>query len=58
MFEFTVAVGAKMLLPHSHQSYDETFYGVEGMVTFSVEGKTKDIGRGNPLATALTAVDV
>lgn len=46
MFEFTVPVGAKMPLPHSHQYYDETIYGVEGVVTFTVEGKTIDIGPG------------
>ena len=46
MFEFTVPVGAKMPLPHSHQHYDETIYGVEGVVTFTVEGKPVDIGPG------------
>ena len=46
MFEFTVPVGAKMLLPHSHKNYDETIYGVEGVVTFTVEGKAADIGPG------------
>jgi quercetin dioxygenase-like cupin family protein len=46
MFEFTVPVGAKMPQPHYHKSYDETIYGVEGVVTFTVEGKTVDIGPG------------
>jgi quercetin dioxygenase-like cupin family protein len=46
MFEFTVPVGAKMPLPHSHRHYDETIYGVEGVVTFTVEGKSMDIGPG------------
>ena len=46
MFEFTVPVGAKMPLPHSHRLYDETIYGVEGTVTFTVEGKPVDIGPG------------
>src|SRR5437773_8928416 len=46
MFEFTVPVGAKMPLPHSHKHYDETIYGVEGVVTFTVEGKRMDIGPG------------
>lgn len=47
MFEFTVPVGAKMPQPHSHKHYDETIYGVEGVITFTVEGKTVDIDRGN-----------
>ena len=46
MFEFTVPVGAKMPLPHSHKHYDETIYGVEGVITFTVEGKPVDIGPG------------
>ena len=46
MFEFTVPVGARMPLPHSHKHYDETIYGVEGVITFTVEGKPVDIGRG------------
>jgi quercetin dioxygenase-like cupin family protein len=46
MFEFTVPVGARMPLPHKHERYDETIYGVEGVVTFTVEGKTVEIGPG------------
>src|SRR6188768_2543934 len=46
IFEFTVPVGAKMPLPHKHERYDETIYGVEGVVTFTVEGKTADIAPG------------
>src|SRR6266516_1287811 len=46
MFEFTVPVGAKVPLPHSHKHYDETIYGVEGVITFTVEGKPIDIGPG------------
>ena len=46
MFEFTVPVGAKVPLPHSHKHYDETIYGVEGVITFTVEGKLVDIGPG------------
>src|SRR6266853_550685 len=38
MFEFTVPVGAKMPLPHSHKHYDEIIYGVQGVVTFTAEG--------------------
>src|SRR6058998_921939 len=46
MFEFTVPVGAKVPLPHSHKHYDEPIYGVEGGITFIVEGKQIDIGPG------------
>src|SRR5437899_11562264 len=46
MFEFMLPVGAKVPLPHSHEHYDETIYGVEGVLTFTVDGKTVDIGPG------------
>lgn len=46
MFEFMVPVGAKVPLPHSHERYDETIYGVEGVLTFTVDGKTVAIGPG------------
>jgi quercetin dioxygenase-like cupin family protein len=46
MFEFTVPVGAKVPVPHYHKAYDETIYGVEGVVTFTVEGKPVDVGPG------------
>jgi len=46
MLEFTVPTAAKMPLPHFHEHYDETIYGVEGTLTFTVEGKTVDIAPG------------
>ena len=46
MFEFIVPVGARMPLPHKHERYDETIYGVEGVLSFTVEGKTVDIAPG------------
>ena len=46
MFEFEVPVGAKVPLPHFHKEYDETIYGVEGVITITVEGKVMDIGPG------------
>ena len=46
LFEFTVPVGAKVPMPHSHAHYDETIYGVAGVLTFTVAGKTVRIGQG------------
>ena len=45
-FEFTVPAGARVPLPHSHQHYDETIYGVDGVITFTVNGKPVDIAPG------------
>lgn len=46
MFEFMVPAGARVPLPHSHKLYDETIYGVEGVITFTVDGRTVPIGPG------------
>ena len=46
MFEFTVPAGAKVPLPHYHEHFDETIYGLEGIVTFVVDGKAIDIAPG------------
>ena len=43
MFEFTVPAGAKVPMPHYHERYDETIYGLEGVVTFTVNGQPTDI---------------
>lgn len=46
MFEFTVPPGAKVPMPHYHERYDEIIYGLEGELTFSVNGQSNDIGPG------------
>jgi quercetin dioxygenase-like cupin family protein len=46
MFEFTVPVEAKVPLPHYHEHFDETIYGLSGTLTFVVDGKTIDVGPG------------
>lgn len=46
MFEFTVPAGAKVPVPHSHREYDETIYGLEGVMTFTIEGKSVEIAPG------------
>lgn len=46
MFEFTVPAGAKVPLPHYHEHFDETIYGLSGILTFTVDGKAIDIAPG------------
>jgi quercetin dioxygenase-like cupin family protein len=43
MFEFTVPSGAKVPTPHYHEHFDETIYGLAGIMTFTVEGEAIDI---------------
>lgn len=46
MFEFTVPAGARVPVPHYHENFDETIYGLGGVMTFTVDGKTIDITPG------------
>ncbi len=46
-FEFSVPAGAKVPVPHSHERYDETIYGLQGVMTFTVNGQPVDIAAGN-----------
>lgn len=46
MFEFSVPAGAKVPVPHYHKEYDETIYGVDGVMTFTVDGDRVEIGPG------------
>jgi quercetin dioxygenase-like cupin family protein len=46
MFEFTIPAGAKVPLPHYHEHFDETIYGLSGIVTFTVNGKSMNLSAG------------
>ena len=46
MFEFAVPAGAKVPIPHYHEHFDETIYGLAGIMTFTVDGKAIDIAPG------------
>jgi quercetin dioxygenase-like cupin family protein len=47
MFEFEVGAGAKVPVAHSHDAYEETCYGLEGVLTFTIEGQRREIGPGD-----------
>jgi len=56
MFEFDVAAGAKVPIAHSHDAYEETIYGLKGVLTFTVDGGKTDISPGEVLFIARGAV--
>jgi quercetin dioxygenase-like cupin family protein len=43
MFEFAVPAGAKVPVTYYHEHFEETIYGLERIITFTVEGKAIDI---------------
>lgn len=46
MFEMTVPGGAKVPAPHFHRDVDEAVYGLEGVLTYTVNGVQHRIGPG------------
>jgi quercetin dioxygenase-like cupin family protein len=44
MFEMTVQPAAHMPVPHYHESWDETVYGLTGTTTFRIDGQDVLIG--------------
>ncbi len=55
-FDTRVPAGAKVPLPHSHDEFDETVYGLEGTFTFTVDGETHEVGPGDALFIARGAI--
>src|SRR5512144_2527358 len=56
VFEFDVPAGAKVAAPHSHDGYEETIYGLEGVLTWTVDGTPTDVGPGEALCIPRGAV--
>ena len=51
VFELSVPSGQRLMAPaHSHDHYEETIYGLEGVLTWTVDGKPIDVGPGRPCA--------
>ena len=56
MFEFDVPAGAKVPIAHSHDAYEETIYGLKGVLTWTVNGQKQQIGPGQVLCIPRGAV--
>jgi quercetin dioxygenase-like cupin family protein len=49
IFEFDVPARAKLPAAHSHDGYEETIYGLEGVLTWTLDGRQTDVGPGEVL---------
>lgn len=49
MFEFDVPAGSKVAAAHSHDGFEETIYGLEGTLVWTVEGQAHEVGAGEVL---------
>jgi quercetin dioxygenase-like cupin family protein len=56
VFEFDVPAGTSVAAGHSHDGYEETVYGLEGVLTWTVEGTPTDVGPGDALCIPRGAV--
>jgi quercetin dioxygenase-like cupin family protein len=57
VFEMTVSAGEKLPAPpHSHDAYEETIYGKDGTLTWTVDGDAIEVGPGQALCIPRGAV--
>jgi quercetin dioxygenase-like cupin family protein len=56
IFEFDVPAGGKVPIAHSHDAYEETIYGLEGVLTWTVNGQKTEVGPGEVLCIPRGAV--
>ena len=56
IFEFDVPAGAKVPVAHSHDGYEETIYGLQGVLTWTVDGIKGEVGPGQVLCIPRGAV--
>ena len=47
VFECRVPAGAKVPVPHSHDAFEETIYGLDGVSTWTIDGDRVEIGPGD-----------
>ena len=48
-FEFDVPAGSRVAAAHSHDGYEETIYGLEGVLTWTLDGTETDVAAGEAL---------
>ena len=57
VFEVLVPAGQKLVAPaHKNDAYEETLYGIEGVLTWTVDGKPIEVGPGQALCIPRGAV--
>jgi quercetin dioxygenase-like cupin family protein len=56
-FELTVPSAQRLPAPaHSHDHYEETIYGIDGVLTWTVDGKQIDVGPGQAICIPRGAI--
>jgi quercetin dioxygenase-like cupin family protein len=47
VFECYVPAHSQMPIPHSHDGFEETIYGLEGATTWTIDSETVEVGPGD-----------
>jgi quercetin dioxygenase-like cupin family protein len=57
VFEVTVPAGQKLPAPaHKNDAYEETLYGIKGVLTWTIDGKAIEVGPGQAVCIPRGAV--
>lgn len=56
IFEVSVPVGSKMPVPHSHDGFEETIYGLEGVTSLTVDDRAHEVAPGEAVCIPRGAV--
>jgi len=57
VFEVTVPAGKKLAAPaHKNDAYEETLYGIKGILTWTIDGKAIEVGPGQAVCIPRGAV--
>src|SRR4051812_3659492 len=56
VFECSVPAESMMPVPHSHDAFDETIYGLQGATSWTIESRTLEINSGEAVCVPRGAV--
>jgi quercetin dioxygenase-like cupin family protein len=56
VFECFVPAQSKMPAPHSHDAFEETIYGLEGVTSWTIDGRMVDIAVGEAFCVPRGAI--
>jgi len=56
VFECVVPADSRMPAPHSHDAFEETIYGLEGVTSWTIDGRAVEIGVGDAFCVPRGAV--
>ena len=52
VFECRVPPSVRAPAPHSHDGFEETIYGLQGVSTWTIDGRDRDVGPGEAVCIA------